>query len=171
MLIEDYPSQIDIFSNPTKYEYTEGVFVGQSYFDKNNVEPLFPFGYGLSYTTFEFQNDLEVSMNKEGLKINFSVKNTGDMDGETVPMVFLKFPVGIKTEDGYPSKLFKGFDKKWVKKGEIVKFEISVDAHALSYYDIDKKDYIRPNQGQYTVYVGFDANDYKKLEKNVDAKY
>ena len=168
---EDYPSQIDIFSNPTKYEYTEGVFVGQRYFDKNNVEPIFPFGYGLSYTTFEFQNDLEVSMNKEGLKINFSVKNTGDMDGETVPMVFLKFPVGIKTEDGYPSKLFKGFDKKWVKKGEIVKFEISVDAHALSYYDIDKKDYIRPNQGQYTVYVGFDANDYKKLEKNVDAKY
>ena len=168
---EQYPSQIDIFSNPKKYEYSEGVFVGQRYFDKNNFEPTFPFGYGLSYTTFELQNDLAVSMSKEGLKVTFSVKNTGDMDGDTVPMVFLKFPDNIVTEDGYPDKLFKGFDKKLVKKGETVKFEIIVDDHALSYYNLDIKDYVRPTEGKYIVYVGFDAKNYKVLEKDIDAKY
>ena len=168
---KDYPSQIDIFSNPKRYEYTEGVFVGQRYFDKNGVEPIFPFGYGLSYTTFELQKDLSASMSKEGLKVTFSVKNTGNMDGDTVPMVFLKFPDTIETEEGYPEKLFKGFDKKFVKKGETVKFEILVDGHALSYYNIYEKDYVRPKDGQYTVYVGFDAQNYKILEKTVNAKY
>ena len=170
-LNENYPTQLDILIRPKNYEYTEGVFVGQRYFDKMNYEPTFPFGFGLSYTTFQFENDLEVSMTKEGLKVSFSIKNTGNMDGESVPMVFLKFPDNIVTEDGYPDKLFKGFDKKWIKMNEIVKFEILVDGHALSYYNIIEKKFVRPNDGQYTVYVGFDAKDYKILEKNIDAKY
>ena len=169
---ENYPSQIDIFTHPENIEYAEGVFVGQRYFDKHNKPYTFPFGYGLSYTTFEFvANSLSASMSQEGLKINFSVKNTGNMKGETVPMVFLKFPDTIRTEEGYPDKLFKGFDKKWVKPNEIVNFEILVDPHALSYYNIDQKNYVRPTDGKYTVYVGFDAKDYNKLQKEVNAGF
>ena len=61
--------------------------------------------------SFEFENNsISASMSNEGLKINFKIKNIGNIEGEAVPMVFLKFPDGIKTEDGYPDKLFKGFD-------------------------------------------------------------
>ena len=173
-LKENYPSQIEIYTNPhpPTIEYAEGVFVGQRYFDKYNKPYTFPFGYGLSYTTFELvQNSLSASMTKDGLKINFSVKNTGTIKGETVPMVFLKFPDTIKTEEGYPDKLFKGFDKKWVNPNEEVKFEILVDPHALSYYNIDQANYVRPTEGKYTVYVGFNAKDYNLLQTEVDAKY
>ena len=173
-LKENYPSQIEIYTNPhpPTIEYAEGVFVGQRYFDKYNKPYTFPFGYGLSYTTFELvQNSLSASMTKDGLKINFSVKNIGTIKGETVPMVFLKFPNTIKTEEGYPDKLFKGFDKKWVNPNEEVKFEILVDPHALSYYNIDQANYVRPTEGKYTVYVGFDAKDYNKLQTEVNASF
>ena len=173
-LKENYPSQIEIYTNPhpPTIEYAEGVFVGQRYFDKYNKPYTFPFGYGLSYTTFELvQNSLTASMTKDGLKINFSVKNTGTIKGETVPMVFLKFPDTIKAEEGYPDKLFKGFDKKWVNPNEEVKFEILVDPHALSYYNIDQANYVRPTEGKYTVYVGFDARDYNKLQTEVNASF
>ena len=173
-LKENYPSQIEIYTNPhpPTIEYAEGVFVGQRYFDKYNKPYTFPFGYGLSYTTFEFvQNSLSASMTKDGLKINFSVKNIGNMRGETVPMVFLKFPDTIKAEEGYPDKLFKGFDKKWINPNEEVKFEILVDPHALSYYNIDQANYVRPTEGKYTVYVGFDAKDYNKLQTEVNASF
>ena len=173
-LKENYPSQIEIYTNPhpPTIEYAEGVFVGQRYFDKYNKPYTFPFGYGLSYTTFELvQNSLSASMTKDGLKINFSVKNIGTIKGETVPMVFLKFPDTIKTEEGYPDKLFKGFDKKWVNPNEEVKFEILVDPHALSYYNIDQANYVRPTEGKYTVYVGFDAKDYNRLQTEVNASF
>ena len=170
--IDNYPTKINIFSNPVQYNYEEGVFIGQRYFDKNNKTYTFPFGFGLSYTTFQFiENSLSVSMSQEGLKVKFSIKNIGKMDGETVPMVFLKFPENIQTEEGYPEKLFKGFDKKMIKVNEAKEFEILVDVHALSYYNIVEEKFIRPKEGKYIVYVGFNAKEYQLLKAEVDAKY
>ena len=171
--LENYPSQIKLFSNPTEYNYNEGVFVGQRYFDKNNKTYYFPFGYGISYTTFEFDKDKGISteMTKEGLKIKFNMKNIGDIEGETVPMVFLKFPENIETQEGYPDKLFKGFDKKLIKPGENVDFEILIDEHALSYFNVNEHKFVRPTEGKYIVYVGFNAEEYDILTKEVDAKY
>ena len=172
--LDNYPSKIDIFSNPTYYDYNEGVFVGQRYFDKNNLNYTFPFGFGLSYTEFEFvNNSLNATMTKEGLNITFEVKNIGNMEGETVPMVFLKFPENIQTEEGYPDKLFKGFDKKFIKPNESVSFEIFVDDHALSYYNIfeDEGKFVRPTEGNYIVYVGFDAKNYNLLKIEIDANF
>ena len=171
--LKNYPSQIKLFSNPTEYNYNEGVFVGQRYFDKNNKTYYFPFGFGMSYTTFEFDKDKGISteMTKEGLKIKFNVKNIGDVEGETVPMVFLKFPENIETQEGYPDKLFKGFDKKLIKPGENVDFEILIDEHALSYFNVNEHKFVRPSEGKYIVYVGFNAEEYDILTKEVDAKY
>jgi len=171
--LENYPSQIKLFSNPTEYNYTEGVFVGQRYFDKNNKTYYFPFGFGLSYTKFEFvlEKGISTEMTKEGLKIKFCMKNVGDIEGETVPMVFLKFPEDIKTQEGYPDKLCKGFDKKMIKPGENVEFEILVDDHALSYFNVNEHKFVRPTEGKYIVYVGFNAEEYGILSKEVDAKY
>ena len=168
---ENYPSQLNILEKPKAYEYNEGVFIGQRYFDKFNKEYIFPFGFGLSYTQFEFDDDISAKMTKEGLKIFFSVKNIGKISGEAVPMVFLKFPDQIETEDGYPEKLFKGFDKKMIKPNESVKFEIFVDDHALSYYSVNQKSFVRPNKGQYGIFLGFDARNYNLKSISINAEF
>ena len=127
------------------------------WFDLKGYAPIWPFGFGLSYTTFEF-SDLSVSINDKGLTAVFNVKNTGDYDGDVVPMLFLKFPVTISAPI-YPSKLFKGFDKQFIKKGETKSITIFVDDHALSYYNVEKGDFERPQDGTYVVYIGTDAKN------------
>ena len=142
-----------------QYNYNEGLFIGQRYIDQNGGASeaqyaYYPFGFGLSYTTFTF-SDLSLSMSSSGLTVKFNVTNTGLYDGKVVPMVFLKFPIS-----NYPEKVFKGFDKKLIKSGESANFEILIDDHDLSYYDVEKKDYVKPS-GKYHVYVGENGRDFK----------
>jgi beta-glucosidase len=159
--IDQYPASIDLFGNPSEYDYNEGLFVGQRWFDLKGYAPIWPFGYGLSYTSFSF-SDLSVSINDDGLTATFNVKNTGDYDGDVVPMLFLKFPdsVASNSENGeYPSKLFKGFEKVFVKAGETKTVTITVDEHALSYYSVSKSAFVLPS-GTFTVYIGHNARDF-----------
>ena len=149
------------------YNYDEGLFVGQRFVEKNSKPYDYAFGFGLSYTTFEI-GDLTLTMKENGLTVKFDVKNTGKYDGKVVPMVFLGIPVPSTIE--YPSKVFKGFDKKLIKAGESASFEILIDDHDLSYYDTTLKDFVRPTTGQYTVYVGENAKDIIKT-KTVNASY
>ena len=165
---DKYPAVIDIFGNPTNYDYTEGVFIGQRWFDKKGYTPVFPFGFGLSYTTFSF-SDISASYdsNEKKLTATFKVKNAGSVDGDAVPMLFLKFPdsVASNSENGeYPSKLFKGFEKVFVKAGETKTVTITVDEHALSYYSVSKSAFVLPS-GTYKVYIGLNARD---LESPID---
>jgi beta-glucosidase len=157
--LENYPSIIDIFSSPEYYEYTEGVFVGQRYFDKYNKKYIFPFGFGMSYAKFEWKKEILLTMKSDGLYVSFSISNIGTIDGEVVPMVFLEFPDNIETEEGYPKKIFKGFDKKLVSPNFGEYFEIFIDNHSLEYYNIKQKKFVRPQEGMYTVYVGNNAED------------
>jgi len=90
------------------YTYLDNLFVGQRWFDKNNIAYTYPFGYGLSYSEFAF-SDLSLSMSESGLSVKFTVKNTGSYKASVVPMVFLTFPEEVKN---YPVRVFKGFEKK-----------------------------------------------------------
>ena len=175
--VESYPSVEKI--TPTKtdgdysiievdYNYDEGLFVGQRYVEKYSKSFDYPFGYGLSYTTFEI-GDPTLTMKENGLTVKFDVKNTGKYDGKVVPMVFLGIPV--PDPSNYPSKVFKGFDKKLIKSGESASFEIFIDDHDLSYYDTTKEDFVRPTTGTYTVYVGQDAKSENLKSKTISAKY
>jgi len=168
---EDYPADVkyepeypDGGEKMTVYDYDEGLFVGYRWFDKKGIEPTFPFGFGLSYTTFEF-SDLEAEMKEDGLHVTLSVKNTGDVAGAAVPMIFLSFPESVKD---YPIRLFKGFDKVMLEAGEAKKVNILVDNHDLSYYDVEVKDFVKPKDGEYTVYAGSTARDLP-LKTNVPA--
>jgi beta-glucosidase len=166
--IDQYPAQFDIFSNPTVYEYTEGVFVGQRWFDKKGYTPIFPFGFGLSYTTFSY-TDLTVSYSSNKLVAKVKVQNSGGVDGDAVPMLFLKFPDSIKSKcqnNEYPSKLFKGFDKVFIKKGETKEVTIEVDEHSLSYYSVSDEKFVKAT-GTFTVYVGENAGNLP-LSKDVE---
>ncbi|ORX77166.1 beta-glucosidase [Anaeromyces robustus] len=159
---EDYP--VDVQYDETlpsggdemiQYSYEEGLFIGYRWFDKQNIEPTFPFGFGLSYTTFEF-HELKAVMEEDGLHVTVSVTNTGDVAGAAVPMIFLSFPESVKD---YPIRLFKGFDKIMLEPGETKEVEILVDNHALSYYDVESEQFVKPEEGQFTVYAGANAKD------------
>jgi len=159
---EDYPTDVKYDETlpgggekKTQYDYDEGLFVGYRWFDKKGIEPTFAFGYGLSYTTFEYSN-LKAVMKKDGLHVSVTVKNTGDVAGAAVPMIFLSFPDVVKD---YPSRLFKGFDKMMLKPGESETTNILIDNHDLSFFDVASMEFVKPSEGKYTVFAGSNARD------------
>ena len=152
-----------------QYDYSEGLYVGQRWFNKQNKKAIFPFGFGLSYTTFEYR-DLKVKMKKEGLTCTFKIKNTGSVSGKAVPMAFLTFPESI---GDYPKYIYKGFEKVELNAGQEKEVSITIDDHALSYFNVDQNKYVRVNDGKIKVYIAEngDPNQEPKLTAEVDSKY
>ena len=149
-----------------QYDYNESVFVGQRWFDLKNITPIFPFGFGLSYSKFEF-GGLKVRMEERGMKVEFRVKNIGRYDASVVGMLFLGFPEEVKN---YPTKVFKGFDKRFLKVNEEFRIQIEVEPHDLSYYNVEVHEFTRPAKGKFKVYVGENAREFA-LEGEVDSGY
>jgi len=126
-----------------------------NYLDVSN-HPLFPFGYGLSYTTFEYS---ELSLNKEnltvneGIEVSVKISNTGNFDGEEVVQLYVRDMVASVTR---PIKELKGFKKIFIKKGnaETVTFKLSVND--LAFYHQDLQFYAEP--GEFMIFVGGDSN-------------
>ena len=152
-----------------QYDYSEGLYVGQRWFNKQNKKAIFPFGFGLSYTTFEY-SDLKVKMKKEGLTCTFKIKNTGSVSGKAVPMAFLTFPESI---GDYPKYIYKGFEKVELNAGQEKEVSITIDDHALSYFNVDQNKYVRVNDGKIKVYIAEngDPNQEPKLTAEVASKY
>ena len=148
--------------------YSEGLYIGQRWFNKQKKNFTFPFGWGLSYTNFTFSN-LTLKMDKKGLTANFNVKNDGSRTGKAVPMMFLTFPESI---GDYPPYIFKGFEKVELKAGQTQHVSITADDHALSYFNVKKNNYERVKEGKIMVYIS-DNGDPENfiLRGEVDAKY
>ena len=148
--------------------YTEGLYIGQRWFNKNKYNATFPFGFGLSYTTFEY-SDLNVNMDKNGLTAEFKIKNTGDRTGKAVPMMFLTFPESI---GDYPPYIFKGFEKVEIQPGQTETVKILADDHALSYFNEHQNKYVRVNEGKIKVFISDNAEpSNSKLSSEIDASF
>ena len=132
-----------------QYNYIEGLYIGQRWFTKNNIKPIFPFGFGLSYSTFEY-SDLKVTLNKNGLNATFNIINNSNEKGQAVPMMFLTFPDNIGE---YPKHIFKGFEKVEIEEGKKASVTIKADNHALSYFNVEKNNYVRVNNGKIKVCI------------------
>ena len=132
-------------------EYKEGVFVGYRGFEKNNVTPQFPFGFGLSYTNFAYSNLLVKPLNDGRFEVSFNVKNTGTREGADVAQVY----VGSKKDSkvSRPVKELKGFEKVFLKAGETKKVSVILDKRAFSYFDVNSKNW-RAEAGDYDILVG-----------------
>jgi len=117
------------------------------YIDSSN-EPLYPFGYGLSYTTFKYA-DFSVKVERDQIKIGVNVSNTGDMDGEEVVHLYVQDKVGTITR---PVKELKGFQKVMIKKGESKILNFTLTKDDLAFYHPDLKKYFEP--GEFTISVG-----------------
>lgn len=132
--------------------YKEGIFVGYRHFDKKNIEPLFPFGFGLSYSSFSYSDlDLKSSTNNtEKCIASFTVTNTGTVDGYEVAQLYVHTPVAPVP---VAVNALKGFEKIWLKKGESKKVSITMDSMAFSYFDVKSKSW-KLIKGNHDILVG-----------------
>lgn len=147
---EDIPSAPYFPGKEATVEYREGLYVGYRYFDKVNKNVLYPFGYGLSYTTFSY-SDLKIS--DKGITLN--VTNTGNFDGSEVVQLY----VGMDNSNLYrPKKELKGFSKVFLKKGETKSVFIPFDDYTFRYFDMDKNTFLI-EEGAYQIYVGKNVNE------------
>ena len=139
--------------------YGEGIFVGYRGYEKKGVSPLYPFGHGLTYTSFEY-SDLMVSRNGDGVDVTLTVTNTGEYDAAEVVQVY----VG---EDNpcvaRPAKELKGYDKVFIPKGESAVVNVRLPESAFAFYDVDIHDW-RINPGSFTIMVGASSQDIKLKE-------
>jgi len=139
----------------TRYvTYSEGVFVGYRGYDRSGVKPLYPFGHGLTYTTFEY-SDLVVRPSGDGADVLFTLSNTGSFDAAEVAQVYVgeRQPCVAR-----PAKELKGFEKIFVKAGESVHVKVHLPKSAFSFYDMDIHDW-RVNPGVFDIRVGASVSD------------
>ncbi|HVI09571.1 MAG TPA: glycoside hydrolase family 3 C-terminal domain-containing protein [Candidatus Binatia bacterium] len=122
-----------------KINYSEGVFVGYRHFDKAGIKPLFPFGYGLSYTSFSYKN-LSIFPAKlsgdEKITVSFDITNTGEVAGADAAQVYV---ADHHSHLPRPVKELKGFAKPTLQPGETRHVTIQLDRRAFSYYDADHR--------------------------------
>ena len=130
--LSDNPSYLNFPGEGDVAKYQEGLFVGYRYYDKKELEPLYPFGYGLSYTTFEY-SDLRLSHNeiddKHTLKVEVTVTNTGKADGKEIVQLYVS---DRESSVIRPVKELKGFEKVSLKAGESKKVVFSLDSRAFA---------------------------------------
>lgn len=164
---ETYPLSFDenpTFGNypggPVTSEHRESVYIGYRYYDKANKDVLFPFGYGLSYTTFEY-SDIKLSADSikdsDTVTVSFKLKNTGDVDGAEIAQVY----VADKESTIYrPVKELRGFKKVFLKAGEEKEVYVELSKRAFAFYNVELGDWM-VETGEFDILIGASSRDIK----------
>ena len=142
--------------------YDEGVYVGYRWYDTKEIPVQFPFGHGLSYTTFEYSNAkaAKPSMTASGtLKVSVDVANTGDCDGAEVVQLYVADP---EASIDRPAKELKGFEKVFLKAGQKKTVTFEIDAEDLSYFDADKHEWVA-EPGEFQALFARSAGDIQTM--------
>ena len=142
--------------------YDEGVYVGYRWYDTKEIPVQFPFGHGLSYTTFEYSNAkaAKPSMTASGtLKVSVDVANTGDYDGAEVVQLYIADP---EASIDRPAKELKGFEKVFLKAGQKKTVTFEIDAEDLSYFDADKHEWVA-EPGEFQALFARSAGDIQTM--------
>ena len=151
-----YPN--DSAHGPTAVKYTEGIFVGYRGYEKNHTQPQFPFGYGLSYTTFKIGSVSVTPTNVaagQDVTVSFDVTNTGQRPGAEVAQLY----VGQQGASvPRPAKELKGFSRVELQPGQTQRVTLTLTPRDRSYWDVNSKDW-KQDPGQFTVYVGHSSAD------------
>jgi beta-glucosidase len=138
--------------------YSEDIYAGYRGFDKSNTKPLYPFGFGLSYTSYKY-SDMKLSSSTitggETINASFTLTNRGDMDGFEVAQLYVS--PSVKSTNR-PEKELKGFAKVFLKAGQSKRVTIPIDARSLSYY-VQNTDTFNVDKANYTIRVGGASDD------------
>ena len=152
------PSHLNFPGEDDRVEYREGLFVGYRYYDAKKIEPLFPFGYGLSYTTFEYTDisaDKKEINEKDTVTVKAKVKNTGNMTGKEIVQLYVR---DIEHSVIRPEKELKEFCKVELAPGQEATVEFVLDKRAFAYYNADIKDW-HVESGDFEILIGSSSKD------------
>jgi beta-glucosidase len=148
-----------------KVFYEEGIYVGYRHFDKHNIEPLFPFGFGLSYTTFNYEKcEIDTSTVKadQSFKVKVTIKNAGQKAGAEVVQIYYS---DVEASVDRPIKELCGFDKVSLNAGESKTVEIPIKATDFAFFDVNTHTW-KVEAGKYKILVGASSRDIK-FEKEI----
>ncbi len=146
--LEDAPSTPYFPSKERTSEYREGLFVGYRYYDTANIPVRYPFGYGLSYTSFEY-SDLTI----DDLGVEFTLTNTGDRSGAEISQMY----IALKDSGVYrPNKELRGFAKTYLEPGESKKVRIDFDEYTFRYFDVKSNSW-QIEDGDYDIIIAKSA--------------
>ena len=161
--IEDTPCYKNYPGTEVSVEYQEAIYVGYRYYDKNKIDVLFPFGYGLSYTKFEY-SDLQVEEG-QNVKISFKIKNVGSMKGKEIAQIYISQnkPIIFKAE-----KELKAFEKLELNPNEEKEVTIELLREDFQYYNSETKEW-EIESGKYKILVGKSSKDIV-LESEIEIK-
>lgn len=151
--LSDNPSYINFPGEGDRVRYGEGLFVGYRYYDAKEIEPLFPFGYGLSYTSFEYSGlsiDKKEISDNEGVKVSLKVKNTGDRAGKEIVQLYVS---DVESTVARPVKELKGFEKVELQPGEEKTVCFTLGFRAFAYYNTDIKNW-HIESGNFEILIG-----------------
>lgn len=156
--VEDNPSYIFFQGEKNDVDYREGIFVGYRYYDKKNMEVLFPFGYGLSYTTFQYSNltvDKDFMDDSDVMNVSIDITNTGDVAGKEVVELYIQDMVSSVIR---PTKELKGFDKVYLEPGETKTVNFQLDKRAFAYYSLKLHNWY-VETGDFNIQIGSSSRD------------
>ena len=157
LFLESVRNYIDVVLLFIQLEYTEKLEVGYRHFDANDIEPLFAFGFGLSYTKFDYSKvTLTTKGNGDEVSVSASVEitNSGGVDGAEVAQAYISFPDSA----GEPPKQLRGFEKVHLKASKKEKVTFEFGKTELSIWDTDSKSWVIPS-GEFAVHVGASSRD------------
>ena len=161
---EDNPTYKNYYpeGDSKRVVYKEGIFVGYRGYEHNHVKPLFPFGYGLSYTTFKFSG-LKVTPDATGATVSFDVTNTGPVAGAEVAQVYVS---EMHPHVARPERELKGFERVPLAAGETKHVTVMLDPRSFAYYDVGQKKW-RVDPGKFGIEVG-DSVENADLKGSMD---
>ncbi len=156
--IEDNPAFINYPGENGRVRYGEGIFVGYRYYDKKRIEPLFPFGFGLTYTTFEYSN-LRLSADslhpKDRLEVLLDITNSGPCAGQEVVQLYVHDP---QSQVMRPEKELKAFTKIALQPQETRTVRLTLDRAAFAFFDDLKRAWVA-EAGEYDLLIGASSRD------------
>ncbi len=161
--LEDTPAFLNFPGEKGDALYGERLFVGYRYYDIKNIQPLFPFGHGLSYTAFQYSNmelDSKYISDKDVLKVSVKIKNTGEVKGKEVVQLYVK---DVKSSLMRPEKELKKFAKIDLMPNEEKELLFELNARDFSYYDSNRKMWVAES-GSFDIMIGSSSMDIKLTE-------
>lgn len=165
-LSESFPIRLEdstsygTYNDPCVARYQEGLDVGYRGYDKQGKEVAFPFGFGLSYSTFVYQ-DLKLSVDENGLKVQFAIKNTSERDGKEISQIYVRPMVSFVYR---PEKELKGYTKTFVGAGKTAVSEAILEKDAFAYYSV-AQDCWKAEDGIYEILVGSSSREIRLSAK------
>jgi beta-glucosidase len=156
--LEQTPAYLNFPGGKNEVFYGEGLFVGYRYYEAKKEKPLFPFGYGLSYTTFAYEQievDKELIKDTESVNVTVTVRNTGSRAGKEIVQLYVK-PVDSSVVR--PVKELKGFEKVSLQPGEAMKITFTLDKRAFAYFNTEIHDWFAET-GAYEIVAGSSSAD------------